>query len=192
MLQETSRQPGQWVRDQARVHERRIWMLLGLVFALGALVVATYADARREWLALVGLVLLWFLRQVTRGSIEVAANWRRGAASEEAVGKALDDLTSEGFTVQHDLRQEFEGNVDHLVRGPTGAFMIETKHRGYKPSDLPKARRQAKKLNDDLGQWVTPVICIDRRRSRTPYKDRGVWIVSRERLPEWVRAHRGR
>jgi Nuclease-related domain len=192
MLQETSRQPGQWVRDQARVHERRIWMLLGLVFALGALVVATYADARRGWLALVGVALLSFLRRVTHGSMEVAAHWHRGAASEEAVGKALDELASEGFTVQHDLRQEFEGNVDHLVSGPTGVFMIETKHRGYKPSDLPKARRQAKKLNDDFGHWVTPVICIDRRRARKPYRDRGVWIVSRERLPDWVRAQRDR
>jgi Nuclease-related domain len=192
MLQETSRQPGQWVRDQARVHERRIWMLLGLVFALGALIVATYADARREWLALVGLVLLWFLRQVTRGAMEVAANWRRGAASEEAVGRALDELASEGFTVHHDLRQEFEGNVDHLVTGRAGVFMIETKHRGYKPADLSKAKRQAKKLNDELGEWVTPVICLDRRRAREPYRDRGVWIVGRERLPEWLRAQRAR
>ena len=70
--------------------------------------------------------------------------------------------------------------------------MIETKHRGYKPADLSKAKRQAKKLNVELGEWVTPVICLDRRRSREPYRDRGVWIVSRERLPDWVRAQRAR
>ena len=192
MLQQTSRQPGQWVRSQARVHERRVWMLLGLVFALGALVVAVYADERRGWLALTGVALICFLRRVTHGSIDVAAHWDRGAKSEEAVGHALDELLAEGYTVSHDLRQEFEGNVDHLVTGPTGVFMIETKHRGYKPSDLPKARRQAKKLNDDFGHWVTPVICIDRRRARKPYRDRGVWIVSRERLPDWVRAQRER
>jgi len=34
------------------------------------------------------------------------------------------------------LSQEFEGNVDHLVTGHGGVFMIETKHRGYKPADL--------------------------------------------------------
>ena len=87
MLQETSRQPGQWVRAQARVHERRVWMLLGLVSALGALVVAAYADERRAWLALVGIALLCFLRRVTHGSIVVASHWDRGARSEEAVGK---------------------------------------------------------------------------------------------------------
>ena len=192
MLKQTSRQPGQWVRSQARVHERRVWMLLGLVSALGALVVAAYADERRGWLALTGVALICFLRRVTHGSIDVAAHWDRGAKSEEAVGHALDELLAEGYTVSHDLRQEFEGNVDHLVTGPTGVFMIETKHRGYRPADLSKAKRQAKKLNDELGEWVTPVICLDRRRAREPYRDRGVWIVSRERLLDWVRAQRER
>ena len=124
---------------------------------------------------------------VTHRLIDVAKHWDRGASSEEAVGVALDALVVEGFTVNHDLRQEFEGNVDHLVTGRTGVFMIETKHRGYKPADLSKAKRQAKKLNDELGEWVTPVICLDRRRAREPYRDRGVWIVSRERLAGWIR-----
>jgi nuclease-like protein len=187
MLQETSRQPGQWVRAQARVHERRVWMLLALVFAFGALVVRVYADERRTWLALIGVAFFCFLRHITRGLIDVARHWDRGASSEEAVGDALDALVADGFTVNHDLRQEFEGNVDHLVTGRTGVFMIETKHRGYKQADLSKAKRQAKKLNDELGEWVTPVICLDRRRARAPYRDHGVWIVSRERLAGWIR-----
>jgi hypothetical protein len=164
-------------------------MLLGLVFALGALVVATYVDDRRGWLALVGVAFICFLRRITYGSIDDAVHWERGAAAEEAVGTALDELLADGYTVSHDLRQQFEGNVDHLVTGPTGVFMIETKHRGYKPADLSKAKRQAKKLNAELGQWVTPVICLNRRRAREPYRDRGVWIVSRERLVDWIRAY---
>ena len=192
MFQETSRQPGQWVRAQARMRERRVWMVVGLVVALALLVVAASLDERSGFLALVGLACLFFLRWVAHGQIDDVLHWRRGAASEEAVGQALDELAAEGFTVQHDLRQNAEGNIDHLVSGPTGVFMIETKHRGYKPSALPKARRQAKKLNEELGVWVTPVICIDKRRARRPYRDRGVWIVSRERLPDWLRAQRER
>jgi hypothetical protein len=65
--------------------------------------------------------------------------------------------------------------------------MIETKRRSFKPTDLPKARRQAKKLHDELGVWVTPVICLDRRRATRPFRNRGVWIVSRESLLDWVR-----
>jgi hypothetical protein len=188
MLQETSRRPGQWVREQARVREHRIWMLLGLVLALAFLVVAASIDKRNGFLALVGLAFLLFLRRVTRGQIDIAVHWRRGAASEEAVGHALDELASDGYSVRHDLEQPREGNVDHLVSGPTGVFMIETKHRGYKPAHIPKARRQAKKLRDEIGVTVTPVICLDRRRARAPYRDRGVWIVSRVRLVDWVRA----
>ena len=169
------------------MRERRVWMLLGLVFALGALIVATYVDDRRSWLALIGVALLCFLRRITHGSIDDAVQWRRGAASEEAVGDALDKLTADGFTVTHDVRQAAEGNVDHLVAGPTGVFMVETKHRSFKASDLPKARRQAKKLNAELGAWVVPVICLDKRRASKPYCNRGVWIVSRERLVDWIR-----
>jgi hypothetical protein len=188
MLQETSRRPGQWVREQARVREHRIWMLLGLVLALALLVVAVSIDERNGWLALVGLGFLVFLRRVTRGQIDLATHWMRGAASEEAVGNALAELAGEGYSVRHDLEQPREGNVDHLVSGPTGVFMIETKHRSFKPAAVPKARRQAKKLRDEIGVRVTPVICLDRRRGREPYCNRGVWIVSRERLVEWVRA----
>jgi hypothetical protein len=188
MLHETSRQPGQWVREQARAQERRIWMLLGLVLALAFLVVAVSLDKRSGVLALVGVAFLLFLRRLAHGQIHLATGWMRGAASEEAVGGVLDELASDGYVVRHDLEQRSEGNVDHLVSGPTGVFMIETKHRGFQPSDLPKARRQAKKLNGELGVWVTPVICLDKRRAREPYCNRGVWIVSRERLVEWVRA----
>jgi Nuclease-related domain len=189
MLQQAARQPGQWVRAQARMRERQIWMVAGLVLALALLVVAAALDKRSAFLTLVGLAFLLFLRRIVFRLIDDGANWRKGAASEEAVGRALDELLADGYTVSHDLEQEFEGNVDHLVTGPTGVFLIETKHRGYKPADLSKAKRQAKKLNDEVGEWVTPVICLDRRRTREPYRDRGVWVVSRERLVDWIRAH---
>jgi hypothetical protein len=189
VLEEASRRPGQWVREQTRIRERRIWLLLGLVLALALLVVAVSLSERSGWLALVGIGFLLFLRWVAVKQIDLALPWLRGAASEEAVGAALDELVSEGYTVRHDIEQPFEGNVDHLVSGPSGVFMIETKHRGYKPADLPKARRQSKKLRGELGVFVTPVICLDRRRGR-PYCNRGVWIVSRKDLLAWVRAQR--
>lgn len=188
MLQDTSRQPGQWVRARARMRERQTWMVLGLLLALAFLVVAAALDKRSAFLTLVGLAFLLFLRRITYRLVDDGAKWRKGAASEEAVGEALRELDAEGFAVTHDLRQQFEGNVDHLVSGRTGVFMIETKHRGYKPADLSKARRQAKRLNDELDSWVTPVICLDRRRASKPYRNHGVWIVSRERLVDWIRA----
>jgi hypothetical protein len=110
-----------------------------------------------------------------------------GAAAELAVGTELDKLGAEGFTIEHDIDRLGAGNVDHLVCGPTGAFMIETKRSGYRMSDLLTARRRAAKLHDLLGVWVTPVICIHRRRGN-PFPHERVWIVPRDRLLEWLRS----
>ena len=80
--------------------------------------------------------------------------------------------------------------MDHLVSGPSGVFMVETKTRRY-PDDAPrKAKRQAAKLGSELGVWVTPVICIHERRDREPFKHDGVWIVTQDRLLRWLRAQR--
>src|SRR5207248_499866 len=103
---------------------------------------------------------------------------------------ALDLLRELGFEVVHDLRQLGEGNVDHLVSGPSGVFMVETKRWEYEPWHLQKAKRQAAKLARELGIFVTPVICLARRRPAEPYRDHGVWILGRERLVDWLTAQR--
>jgi len=87
-----------------------------------------------------------------------------------------------------DIEQRGEGNIDHLVSGPTGVYLVETKHRRYQEHDLRKAKRQAAKLHDELRVRVTPAICIDLRRGRKPYAHHGVWIVSRDRIVDWLRA----
>jgi hypothetical protein len=53
----------------------------------------------------------------------------RGAAGEEAIGTLLAQL-SDDYTVFHDLAK-VAGDIDHIVVGPTGVFVLETKtHRG--------------------------------------------------------------
>jgi hypothetical protein len=86
----------------------------------------------------------------------------------------------------HDIEQEHEGNIDHLVSGPSGVFMIETKWRRYQESHLVKAKRQARKLHDELGVWVTPVIAIGERANSKPFKTKGVWVVPRQSLLAWL------
>lgn len=115
-----------------------------------------------------------------------AVSWIRGARSERAVGETLASLGG-GYVVMHDIEQRGEGNIDHLVSGPTGVYLVETKHRRYQEHDLRKAKRQAAKLHDELRVRVTPVICIDLRRGREPYAHHGVWIVSRDRIVDWLR-----
>lgn len=57
-----------------------------------------------------------------------AERWRRGAAGERATGAVLDCLDASRFKVFHDLAVPgTHANVDHLVIGPTGVFVIDTK-----------------------------------------------------------------
>jgi hypothetical protein len=129
------------------------------------------------------------LRHLSHREQDVAWRWVKGARAESSVGEELNGLRGEGFVVMHDIKQNHEGNVDHLVNGPTGVFLVETKFRGYTPKDLIKVKRQAVRLNAELGTWITPVICLHVREGRA-FKHEGVWIVPQHALLDWLRAQR--
>lgn len=61
-----------------------------------------------------------------------AANWRAGYTGEAMVANLLESLSDE-FHVFHDIHhRDLAGNIDHLVVGPTGVFVLETKNwRGH-------------------------------------------------------------
>lgn len=64
----------------------------------------------------------WGPRQVTEA-------WRRGAEGEEAVGRYLDSLAGNGNFVLHDRRiANSRANIDHLLIGPGGVHVIDTKN----------------------------------------------------------------
>ena len=68
----------------------------------------------------------------------------------------------------HDILAERGENIDRVVSGPNGVYLVETKFRSYLPVHLKKAKRQAARLHDELDVWVTPVICLaTRERERT-------------------------
>jgi Nuclease-related domain len=140
-------------------------------------------------ISLAAIVLVLALKRPAERWIDVAGRWRLGAAAEQAVGETLDQLRGEGFDVRHDIEQAGEGNIDHLVIGPTGAFLIETKATRYLDRHLVKAKRQAAKVHDDVGRWVVPVICLHRRKSQS-FEVRGVWIVPHAALLDWIRGYR--
>lgn len=168
-----------------------MWLVIAGGLLMMVLAIWLALGTRQEILAFGVVGAMYALYRFADREGKSTANWIRGARSEAAVGETLDELRGDGFTVIHDLEQAGEGNIDHVVSGPTGVFLIETKHRRYEENHLRKAKRQAAKLHDELGVWVTPVICLDQRASREPYRHQGVWIVCRDRLVEWLRAHRG-
>jgi Nuclease-related domain len=61
-----------------------------------------------------------------------AIAWRRGAAGERRTAPLLDPLERHGWAVLHDLAVPgSRANIDHLVIGPGGVFVIDSKqYRG--------------------------------------------------------------
>jgi hypothetical protein len=61
-----------------------------------------------------------------------ARAWRRGAAGERRTARLLDPLERRGWVVLHDLAVPgSRANIDHLVIGPGGVFVIDSKqYRG--------------------------------------------------------------
>jgi hypothetical protein len=101
-----------------------------LVAAAGAVVQVLAAQVGLPRAGLLGLAAAalvgWRLR--FRPS-EQARTWRRGAHGERRTARLLDRLTRDGFVVFHDLAVpgNTSANVDHLVIGPSGVFVIDSK-----------------------------------------------------------------
>jgi hypothetical protein len=79
--------------------------------------------------AAVAAGLGWLLR--FRSSPDTVA-WRRGAAGERRTARLLAPLERRGWAVLHDLAiPGSKANIDHLVIGPGGVVVIDTKqYRG--------------------------------------------------------------
>jgi len=59
---------------------------------------------------------------------EQARTWQRGAHGERRTARLLDRLTRDGYVVFHDLAVAGSpANVDHLVIGRSGVFVIDSK-----------------------------------------------------------------
>lgn len=147
------------------------WIELSLgvlaVLALGAVALLLYRDDVAEAIA--------------------AGNQKLGlAADEEAARRALDTLSAEGWTVDHDVSNERGILIGTLVQGASGAYIVQVRNRAYRLEHLRRARRDAAWLHGLVGGWVTPVLCLALRDDE-PHRRDGVWIVGLEHLPDWLR-----
>jgi len=60
---------------------------------------------------------------------DAPTSWQKGAAGEESFGARLDGLREHGFAVLHDRRKPGgKANIDHLVVGPRGVYVVDAKH----------------------------------------------------------------
>jgi len=111
--------------------------------------------------SIVMLQAAWVMHKNSRKSIHA---YRKGVSGEQNVVEWLKSLGDEFYLINDIVLQKPYGNVDHVVLGPNGIFVIETKnykgtivcngdewHRRYRgkygPKDYPLASlsRQAKR-----------------------------------------------
>jgi Nuclease-related domain len=107
----------------------RVAVLLGIGAAGGVL--GSLLAARLSVIlgVLAAVAAGWGLR--FRPSPDAVA-WRRGAAGERRTARLLAALERHGWAVLHDLAvPRSQANIDHLVIGPGGVFVIDSKrYRG--------------------------------------------------------------
>jgi hypothetical protein len=187
-----------------RARQSARWRQLGsAVGALAAVVlIGAGLDSRNRWLIGAGLAaaaLTWWSRPVPDPD-----RWFRGAAGEEATAKLLAQLPRR-FIVLHDRRRPGDrGNLDHIVLGPSGIWVVDSKVRhaqlrvrrgqvwaGEHVIDVAPVVRQAAGLQAGLGVPVTAVVAVHgeglRRRGK---KVNGVRILPAPHLVRRLR--RGR
>jgi Nuclease-related domain len=184
----------------------RVAVLLGAAAAGGflgrqlaprlGLIVAGLAVAAAGW-------GLWF-----RPSPDAVA-WRRGAAGERRTARLLGPLERHGWAVLHDLAVPgSRANLDHLVIGPGGVFVVDSKqYRGRLQLDpsgrlwhgryplAPTLRAvdfeadQAALVLTDPDVVVVPIVAV--HGAPVPWGKvvmQGVPVVAARRLPSMLRA----
>jgi hypothetical protein len=150
--------------------------------------------------------LAWVLR--FRVSPETSA-WRRGAAGERRTARLLSRLEGRGWVVLHDLAVPGSAaNIDHLVIGPGGVVVIDSKqYRGRLRLDpsgllwhgrhlltmtLRAARWEADQADEALGVAEVDVGCIVAVHGASVPWGRvlvsGVTVAPANRVPDLLRA----
>ena len=137
-----------------------------------------------------------------------AVTWRRGAAGERRTARLLNPLERQGWAVLHDLAVPgSRANIDHLMIGPGGVFVIDSKqYRGRLQLDpsgrlwhgrypLAPALRavsfeadQAALVLTDPDVVVVPVMAV--HGAQVPWGKvvvNGVPVVAARRLPSMLR-----
>lgn len=112
--------------------ERRTAQTVAVVLALFALFLL-FLGTRTSYLLYYAAFLLFIIAGVAfvSGTGARGPTWSIGAEGEETVARHL-SLFEKPYHVIHDVvLPEMRGNIDHIVLGPNGVFVVETKnHNG--------------------------------------------------------------
>jgi len=201
---------GSWRR-----RNRRLFTLLRLI--CGGVFLASFVVARlwtgAAWtLGLFGGAALCFFLIAWWSPPGWIEHWQQGAWGEQATANALRALEHEGWVVLHDLTAN-RGNVDHVVIGPGGVFLLDTKRLAgsvtvengrvtvtrFDDSDLsytfqahPQLLALAREAHDRIraatriNLWVTPVLVLWSDFRQREFHDTCTFLHGEE-LVDWLR-----
>lgn len=108
------------------------------MFACGVLFGFSFSRSNLlKWVAFVGMLLvggllIWQKKRIdswVEKNLRQVRHWRRGAEGEKVVAGILETELSDEYHVFNDVR--FPGrtsNIDHIVVGPSGVFVLNTKN----------------------------------------------------------------
>lgn len=89
---------------------------------------ATGSPPSPGWSTVFALIaIVWASRSALR-AVKKSRQLQLGAEGERSVGEMLDGLRRDGYEVFHDIGGD-GFNIDHVIIGPPGVFVIETKTR---------------------------------------------------------------
>lgn len=139
--------------------------------------------------------------------------WAHGAEGERRTEKQLRSFEKQGWTVAHDLDGRF-GNLDHLVVGPPGVFLLDSKYWSGEvsvvdgtatvtPRDNPDAawsatglarrmrgmsrgNKEALEGLTGVRTWVQAVVVVWAPFSQRAVVSEGVAYVAGDHLAEWL------
>lgn len=140
-----------------------LWTSLGFMFGLWA------GAAMSFWL---------MARESPPAWIE---QWQQGAFGEQATEKQLKKLEREGWMVLHDLPRG-TGNVDHVVVGPGGVYVLDSKRTDGEVAVDDEGRVTITRLDDPTLHYVHTGASHLRRVARETHDQ----VVAASRLNVWV------
>ena len=170
----------------ARKHQRRGLALASLLLVLsvgcGWAVFRTSGTAQ---IAAGGAALVLAAGALVARPRPDPQRWLRGAAGERATASLLEGLPARRWAVMHDLAiPGSRANIDHLVIGPTGVWVVDTKATrtrirsrrrsvrfGDRKLDSDPTRWEAEVASQLLGVSVRPIIAVHGEGMRP----RGSW-----------------
>lgn len=210
---------GERFRELSHTWRRRlrlIWLVL-FATAAGLGLAGWFAPGQAKWYlafvagGAVGVTVA--LRDTPPSYIEA---WRVGQEGERRTAKRLKRLRAAGWFAWHDLATDGGGNVDHVVLGQAGVFLLDSKNYlgemtfgdgvlrvrwvedpddGWEARTLVSAAKGASaNLGDRIGgvcgtrPWVQPVVVLWGRFRQRIVEHDGVWLVRGDDLEEWLQA----